>query len=182
MGKNGQTLKNTLEKSINLLSFPPKFVWICHNFTWKTFCQSQAWLKPKWCMDDYIFTLQIITSTTMVVDNFQSVQKITKPILKFSKSFVKQTDRQTHTQGLLLKFLRNLKITMKKNLRWWKVWSFQIVSQSSYNFYPSLILKKKYLAHIMDQHEHLKIFENHFYKKILKTAFSQKSNKFCMSI
>ena len=34
----------------------------------------------------------------MVVDKFRSVQKITKPILKFSKSFVKQTDRQTDTQ------------------------------------------------------------------------------------
>ena len=42
-------------------------------------------------------------------------------------------------------------------------------------FLPFTFLQERYLAHIIDQNEHLKIFENHFYKYILKTAFSQKS-------
>ena len=31
------------------------------------------------------------------------------------------------------------------------------------------------IAHIIDRNEHLKTFENQFYKYILKTAFSQRS-------
>ena len=38
------------------------------------------------------------TSTTMVVDKFRSVQKMTKPILKIFKKLIKQTHTHTHTQ------------------------------------------------------------------------------------
>ena len=43
------------------------------------------------------------------------------------------------------------------------------------HFNPTPFLQERYLAHIIDQKEHLKIFENRFYKYILKTAFLQKS-------
>ena len=49
----------------------------------------------------------------------------------------------------------------------------------------ALPISLPFLAHIIDQNEHLKIFENHFYKYILKIALSQKSkiktNFLCLS-
>ena len=65
---------------------------------------------------------------------------------------------------------------MKKiHLRGQKIWYFSIVCHISYYFNPSPFLQERYLAHIIHQKEHLKIFENHFYKYILKTVFSQRS-------
>ena len=96
--------KKILSKWVKL-AFPPL---ICYHF-------GDLGLHSKF-LNTRMIRVRIITSTTMVVDKFRSVQKITKPILKISKSFVKQTHRQTDRQGLLLKFLRNLKISLHKKM------------------------------------------------------------------
>ena len=62
-----------------------------------------------------------------------------------------------------------LKINMTKSL----VLSNSLSQQLQ--LYPSPFLQERYLAHIIDQNEHLQIFDNPFYKYILKSAFSQKS-------
>ena len=51
------------------------------------------------------------------------------------------------------------------------------MTKSSFNSlsHKLQLLHFTFLAHIIDQNEHLKIFETHFYKYILKIAFSQKS-------
>ena len=56
---------------------------------------------------------------------------------------------------------------MKKSI-WDDKQFLLIVCHISYNSYLS-----PFLAHIIDQNVHLKIFESHFYKYILKIAFSQ---------
>ena len=58
---------------------------------------------------------------------------------------------------------------MTKSLVLWNSLSEQLL------LLPFTFLQERYLAHIIDLNEHLTIFEKHFYKYILKTAFSQKS-------
>ena len=52
-------------------------------------------------------------------------------------------------------------------------WKKHLIRQKV--LFNSLSHKLQPILHIIDQNEHLKIFENHFYKYILKIAFSQKS-------
>ena len=71
-----------------------------------------------------------------------------------------------------------LNVKPRKENLWKKVfkksaWKKHLIRQKV--LFNSLSHKLQPILHIIDQNEHLKIFENHFYKYILKIAFSQKS-------